>query len=129
MKKSSTIIKSASVKVMLSYDYSHFEASMSLENDKGITPAELDDARKNCQRLADKAISQYKKAKSCAANRNDGVYKMQNFESQCKKIEAKPEGDRTINEIAMLNQYKNENWQAQFDIDYDYEDDDKDYKF
>lgn len=31
-----TIIKSASVKVMLSYDYSHFEASMALENDKGF---------------------------------------------------------------------------------------------
>lgn len=129
MRKPTTIIKNASVKVMLSYDYSHFEASMSLENDKGIEPLELDEARKNCQRLADKAISQYKKAKSCAANRNDGVYKMQNFETQCKRIEAKAEGDRTINEIAMLNQYKNENWQAQFDIDYDYEDDESDYKF
>lgn len=127
--KQNTIIKNASVKVMLSYDYSHFEASMSLENDKGIEPYELDEARKNCQRLADKAISQYKKAKSCAANRTDGVYKMQNFETQCKRIEAKSEGDRTINEIAMLNQYKNENWQAQFDIDYDYEDDDTDIKF
>ena len=121
-----TIIKSASVKIMLSHDYSHFETSMSLENENGITNNEVDFARKNCQRLCDKAVSQYKKAKELAAKRNDGIYQMQNFESQCKRIEAKAEGDRTINEIAMLNQYKNEKWQDQFDNRYDYEDDEND---
>jgi len=120
------IIKSASVKIMLSYDYSHFEVSMSIESDKGVVQDEIDNARKECQRLADKAVIQYKKMKSFAASRNDGVYKMQNFESQCKAIEKKSEGDRTINEIAMLKQYQNENWQAQFNIDYDYEDDEND---
>ena len=48
-----TKIKNASVKVMLSYDYSHFEASMSLENEGGLSMAEIDTARKNCQRLAE----------------------------------------------------------------------------
>ena len=118
-----TKIKNASVKVMLSYDYSHFEASISLENDNGLSVKEIDDARKNCQRLADKAVAQYKTAKTLAAQRSDGQYKMMNFESQCKKIQAKDEGDRTINEIAMLKQYENENWQAQFNLDYDYDDD------
>ncbi len=124
-----TVIKNASVKVMLSYDYSHFEASMSLENDNGIGMNEIDLARKNCQRLADKAVSQYKTAKSHASQRNDGVYKMQNFEATCKKIQQKDEGDRTINEIAMLKQYENEKWQEQFYIDYDYEDGEDDYKW
>lgn len=123
-----TKIKSASVTVMLSYDYSHFEASMSLENDNGLSMNEIDTARKNCQRLADKAVSQYKTAKSQAANRNDGQYKMNNFETECKRIKAKDEHDRTLKEIAMLKQYENENWQAQFDYDYDYEDDEN-YKF
>jgi hypothetical protein len=123
-----TVIKNASVKVMLSYDYSHFEASMSLENDKGLTAKEIDEARKNCQRLADKAVSQYKTAKDKAAKRSDGIYKMNNFESQCKQIKGKSEGDRTINEIAMLKQYEQENWQAQFDERYDY-DDDNNYNF
>ena len=118
-----TKIKTASVKVMLSYDYSHFEASMSLENDNGIELLEVDNARKMCQRLADKAVGQYKQAKSLAAKRSDGEFKMKNFESQCKAIQAKSEGDRTINEIAMLKQYQDENWQAQFDYDYDYNDD------
>lgn len=119
-----TKIKSASVKVMLSYDYSHFEASMALENDNGLSMVEIDNARKNCQRLADKAVYQYKVAKSQAAKRNDGEYQMKNFEAECKKIEAKNEHDRTLKEIGILKQYQNENWQAQFNYDYDYEDDD-----
>lgn len=123
-----TKIKSASVKVMLSYDYSHFEASMSLENDNGLTLKDIDEARKNCQRLADKAVGQYKTAKAKAAQRTDGQYKMANFEAACKSILAKEEGDRTINEIATLKQYQNENWRAQFMDDYDYDDDDE-YNF
>ncbi len=120
-----TKIKTASVKVMLSYDYSHFEASMSLENDNGIELLEVDNARKLCQRLADKAVGQYKSAKLAASARIDGQYKMENFESQCKKILQKSEGDRTVNELAMLKQYSNENWQSQFVDNYDYDDDDE----
>lgn len=84
-----TIIKTASVKVMLSYDYSHFEASMSLENESGLTMQEIDDARKKCQRLADKAVGQYKKAKEMAAKRTNGEFLMRNFEDECKRIQAK----------------------------------------
>ena len=45
----------------------------------------------------------------------------------CKKIKAKDEQDRTIKEVAMLKQYEDENWQAQFNYNYDYEDDEKTY--
>ena len=124
---SETIIKSASVKVMLSHDYSHFEASMSLENEGGVTKEEMDAARKDCQRLATKAIDQYKIYKSMAAKRSDGEYKMTFFENECKKIAAKDEHDRTLKEIAMLKQYQDEDWRAQFEYGYDYEDDYKDY--
>ncbi|GAB6122320.1 hypothetical protein [Dysgonomonas termitidis] len=120
-----TIIKTASVKVMLSYDYSHFEASMSLENESGLTMQEIDDARKKCQCLADKAVGQYKKAKEMAAKRKNSEYNMWNFEEQCKRIQAKDEQDRTVEEIAMLKQYEDENWQAQFEYPYDYDDDDE----
>ena len=120
-----TIIKSASVKVMLSYDYSHFESSISLESDLSITLNEIDEARKNCQRLCDKAVGQYKTAKELAAKRVDGEYQMVNFEDRCKKILDKKEEDRTIKEMAMVKQYQNENWRAQFNYDYD---DDDDYR-
>lgn len=122
-----TIIKSASVKVMLSHDYSHFEALISVENESGLTMSDIDEARKKCQRLADKAVGQYKKAKQMASNRSDGEYQMRNFQEQCERIKAKDEQDRTIKEIAMLKQYEDENWQANFMYDYDYEDDD-DYR-
>jgi hypothetical protein len=120
-----TIITTASVKVMLSYDYSHFEASMSIENENGLTMQEIDEARKKCQRLADKAVGQYKKAKEMASLRSHGEYRMRNFEDECKRIQAKDEQDRTVEESAMLKQYEDENWQAQFDYDYDYDDDDE----
>ena len=123
-----TKIKNASVKVMLSYDYSHFEASMSLENDNGLTMREIDNARKDCQRLADKAVRQYQTAKKWAQERNDSEYRMHNFESECKRIQTKKEEDRTIKEIAMLKQYEGEKWREQFQYDYDYEDD-EDYKY
>ena len=119
-----TKIKTASVKVMLSYDYSHFESSMTLENDNGIELIEIDNARKMCQRLADKAVGQYKKAKQMAAERTNGDFKMRSFEDECKRIQMKDEQDRTIKEIAMLKQYENENWQSQFEYYYDYNDDD-----
>jgi len=69
-----TKIKSASVKVMLSYDYSHFEASMQLENDEGLGMKDIDNARKNCQRLADKAVGQYKTAKDMAETKDDKIF-------------------------------------------------------
>lgn len=119
----STIVKTASVKVMLSYDYSHFEASMSLENDEGLSMKDIDDARKSCQRLADKAVGQYKTAKQAAAKRSDGQFQMQNFEAECKKILAKDDHDRTLKEIGMLKQYQDENWRANFEYNYDYDDD------
>jgi hypothetical protein len=69
-----TIIKNAAVKIMLSYGYSHFETLILLENESGITKLEIDNARKECQRLADKAVGQYKKAKDMAAKRDGAPY-------------------------------------------------------
>lgn len=120
-----TVIKNASVKVMLSYDYSHFEASMSLENEDGLTSQEIDEARKKCQRLADKAVGQYKTAKSMASKRSNAEYDKKYFLNQVADIQKKSEGDRTVNEMAILKQYQDENWQAQFDYNYDYDDDDQ----
>jgi hypothetical protein len=61
----------ATVKVMLSYDYCHFEVSKTIEYDpqgegpfNELTNKEIDEARKDCQRLADKAVGQYKAAKA-----------------------------------------------------------------
>ena len=118
-----TKIKSASVKIMLSYDYSHFETCMSLENEEGVSQQDIDNARKDCQRLCDKAVKQYKIAKEMASMRQDAEYRMHNFEEECKRIAKKPEQDRTVKEVGMLKQYEQEKWREQFEYDYDYEDD------
>jgi hypothetical protein len=128
-RKMSTTIKNASVKIMLSYNYCNFEISLSAENEDGIKLTEVDNLRKSCQRLADKAVQQFKIAKVAAEKRNDGEYQMRNFESECKRIKAKDEADRTIREIAMLKTYENENWEAQFQYRYDYEDEDEGFDF
>lgn len=54
-------IMNASVKVMRSYDYCHFEICLSEEVDQLDN---VDALRKEAARLADKAVEQYKTAKS-----------------------------------------------------------------
>lgn len=111
---------SASVKVMLSYDYCHFEICKG--TDRELTDGEINEMRKDCQRLADNAVRQYKIAKEMASKRNNSAYEEEMFERECREILQKPEGERTVNEIAKLKQYQDENWRSQFSYSYDYDD-------
>lgn len=115
---------SASVKIMLSYDYCHFEICKS--TDDNLSDKEINDLRKDCQRLADEAVRQYKisKDKSCINLK----YDKEKFLKEIKEIELKPEGERTVNELAKLKAYSDNKWEEQF-RPYDYEDDDETYTF
>lgn len=110
-----------SVKIMLSYDYSHFEIALSSDAEMDVPG--VNDLRKVAQRLADEAVRQYKRAKKAAANREVGKQQREYFLHEIKRIEKTEEQDRTVRDLAMLKQYQDENWQAQFEDDYDYEDD------
>lgn len=115
-----TIIKSASVKVMLSHDYSHFEASMSLENESGIPLKDIDEARKNCQRLADKAVGQYKTAKLDANKLTATSYERQQLEKEVREIRVnKNEENWSVLEKAKVKALDDYNHQTR----YDYNDD------
>jgi len=116
-----------SVKIMLSYDYSHFEVALS--SDKDLDAKGVNDLRKTAQRLADEAVRQYKKAKEKAALRDRGQIERQYFLNDIKHIERIPENERTPDQLAMLKQYQDENWEAQFDHDYDYDEDDDEPDF
>lgn len=109
----------ASVKVMLSYDYNHFEVLLSAECENLKAVNEL---RQSAQRLADEAVRQYKLAKEMASKREGAEYDKQNFLKHIASIQEKPEGERTVNEMAILKQYENEDWEDQFDYSYDYDD-------
>lgn len=114
-----TIIKSASVKVMLSHDYSHFEASMSLENESGLSLKDIDEARKDCQRLADKAVGQYRTAKNIAGKRITSSYERMQLEKEVEEINKKKEEYLTPEDkakVKALEDYNHQHW-------YDYDDD------
>lgn len=51
----------ATVKIMRSYDYNHFEVSLS--SDEEMNLEQIDDMRKEAARLVDKAVTQYQVAK------------------------------------------------------------------
>lgn len=118
----STLIKSASVKVMLSYDYSHFEASMALENENGLSLKDIDEARKNCQRLADKAVGQYKTAKQDANKLTATSYERQQLEKEVREIRVnKNEENWTVLERAKVKALEDYNYQTRYDYNDDSE--------
>lgn len=124
-----TIIKTAHVKVMLSYNYSHFESSLSIENEGGLTIKDVDNARKMCQRLSDKAVDQYKTAQNELSKRNNSQFEKDNFKANAERALKVPELDRTVGQLAIIKQYQQDDWQRQFNHDtYDYDDDDR-YEF
>lgn len=59
----------ASVKIMRSYDYNHFEVCLSTDED--LTLEQVDEMRKSAARLADKAVEQYQIAKRQTATHPD----------------------------------------------------------
>jgi hypothetical protein len=111
----------ASVKVMLSYDYCHFEVSKS--SDADLSNEEIDAMRKDCMRLADKAIEQYKIAKKQQSLRSARGEERENMEREVAMIEKKPESDRTPRELAKVKAYKDRNWEEYISAKYDYQDD------
>lgn len=109
----------ASVKIMRSYDYCHFEVCLGTDEDMSLV--NIDIMRKNAARLVDKAVTQYMKAKERASLRSRGPAQAAAFERDCLAIAQKSENDRTPNEMAMLKQYRDEAWRDQFLYEYDYE--------
>jgi hypothetical protein len=113
-------IETGSVKVMRSHDYCHFEVCLS--SSEANTPELVDELRKTAARLADKAVAQYATAKADASNRLSRKYECESAARDAEQIEAKPEGDRTVNEMARLKAFKDKNWDDYISSRYDYQD-------
>lgn len=107
-------IESASVKVMRSHDYCHFEVTLSSSD--ASTPQAVDALRKEAARLADKAVSQYRIAKASAAR----VDKLEETWMLKSAMES-PESERTSTEKAIIKYHSDAAFAARFR--YDYEDD------
>jgi hypothetical protein len=114
-------INAASVKVMRSHDYCHFEVQLGAAGSAfaGITPEQVDELRKTAARLADKAVEQYKVAKrnfeELDRERRERVFDARNVD----RIEAKPEYERTPEDAMTLKAFSDFRYRTR----YDYEDD------
>lgn len=120
-----TIIQSASVKIMLSYDYNHFETSIMLYNENGVNLLEIDQARKQCNKLCDKAILQYKRAKKILNQRLLDPNETTQLKAEVEQIADIPEDLRTPEEKAKVKAWED----AKYEGYYGYDDEMFDYPF
>ena len=115
-------ITNASVKVMRSYDYCHFEIALS--NDAGIllTSKEVDDLRKEAMRLADKAVEQYKIAKRIATEASSSVDELRYLSQRAAAIkENYPKSEWSEEQKATMKAYDDHLFRSS--LRYNYEDD------
>ena len=110
----------ASVKVMRSYDYCHFEVN--LATDQQLDVAEVDDMRRVAASLVDRAVDDYKRMKAHDPARLTARYQRAEMEQRLADIKQKPEGERTINEVAMLKRSEDAEFWAKYkdDEEFDY---------
>lgn len=113
-----TIRKSATVKVMLSHNYNHFEASILIENEEGISLNEINETRKDCNRICDRAIEQYKKSKSMAAL-EIGHGDVDELRKEVERIKKRKDGVLLPSEKAKIKALEDHDFARQWD----YEDD------
>lgn len=115
------------VSIMRSYDYSHFEISLSAADDvdPNMTTEQIDEMRKDAMRLADKAVKQYKIARERERMKNNGdSFDHKELERRVKIItENTPKSEYIPEQIATIKEL------ADFDYalehDYDYEDEEQ----
>lgn len=105
---------------MLSYNYNHFEASMVVENEEGISLEDVDNARKNCQRLCDKAISQYQIAKNVEGKRARMASEKASLEREVISIKQQPKESWTVTDKAKVKAYEDHQWELRYDYQDDY---------
>ena len=114
----------ASVKIMLSYDYNHFEICLGRDLETLSDVGAMDEAnelRKNAQRLADEAVRQYKVAKEKAADRLGLHGEYQVLQRECYLIRQTPESERTPIQKGTLKALEDFDWTR--GQRYDYQDD------
>ena len=116
------IAMKASVSVKCSYDYNNFE--ISLTSDEDMTFEQVNEMRKEAQRLVDKAIKQYKIMKGCIQSLCNTSYRYEELRKQLKIItENFPKSEWTPEQKAIEKAFNDMEYQRiQWEY-YNYEDD------
>lgn len=111
---------SVSVKVMRSYDYCHFEIALSSSEE--LTLKQIDEMRKEAQRLVDKAVKQYRIAKADAGKRHGIEYTIMGLKDKVDIInENFPKSHWTPEQKAIIKEYEDSLFRQA--LYYNYEDD------
>lgn len=117
-----TVLASASVKVMRSYDYCHFEVNLGVSGPVALE--EVDALRKAAARLADKAVAQYKIAKRACAKRESDEQQRYYQRQRIAHLAQTPVGELTPSQLAELKEARDRAHEASVERRaYDYEDD------
>jgi hypothetical protein len=119
----------ASVKVMRSYDYCHFEAALS--SDQEMMLDEINEMRKQAALLVDEAVRQYSIAKKKESSREQKKWDLEAAIARMKRLKEKPVEELTPEEAALLRAYEDDAFWKEYDEDdYYYQDDpERDYHF
>jgi hypothetical protein len=112
----------ASVRVMNRYDYNHFEATLSSDDELSLNEINL--MRKNAQLLVNEGIRQYKKAKESENNIMRTQWDYNNLAQKVKAIKENfPQSEWTPEQKATIKQLSDmEHERTIFDYYYDNED-------
>jgi hypothetical protein len=111
------MVDEASVKVMLSYDYCHFEVVLGIENS---SLEEVNELGKDAQMIADERVRQYKKAKERASVLTQ--FFPEDTERKVRAIrENFPESEWSDQQKATVKAWEDYQWER--DHPYNYDDD------
>lgn len=112
---------SPSVRVLLSFDYCHFEVA--LASDQPMTLKETNELRKDAMRLADEAVRQYKVAKEKAQSRNSVVFERERLQADVDRIQNIPAKEWTAEQKAKVKALDDINYWSRHDYNYDDDED------
>lgn len=114
--KSEPAITTASVRVMRSYDYCHFEVVLSSSG--ANTVEAVDQLRKTAARLADKAVKQYAVMQEHVSTNWTRNMELERLYARKAEVEQIPEADRTPEQQAVLTECQNRTFRLRREYDY-----------
>jgi hypothetical protein len=98
-----TKVTTASVRIMISHNYSNFEVTMNLENAEGVSVIDIENARSECQSLVNSAVNEYKSQPSL--NPKKELQRIENKIHEIKEVlnpEPKSEFPESPQEVAEI---------------------------
>lgn len=111
----------ASVKVMRSFDYCHFEIALSSDEEMNLD--QVNEMRKQAALLVDEAVRQYRIAKKKEGGRERHEWDKERAVERAAKIKQKPQSEWSIDEAAFMRSYEDKEFWREFEQeDYYYDD-------